>query len=291
MTGEPVDFAPIASNVSAPATWNVAGLPAGLDFDQATGRVTGSSSTVGTYLATMTVTDSRAISSAAKTLRLNVLSSTTAANTFPANVTGVTGYADGEEARAVLYAANNTYGSIPPGGTVVLDFGSPVTANSLRWRQGVSNGRFTVRAVDSGEDLLTVTDRSAGTAAAIGNFPYAVSSRTWSITNTGTVSLNLYQAALGYQSTYPATPTFAVSATQNRALNASLTINMSSPSLGTTAGPAEWGNSGLPPGLSQNPTTGVISGTPNTAGTYVARVWMVSSGIHSGSSTITFNIN
>ncbi|MFL6130419.1 MAG: S8 family peptidase [Mycobacteriales bacterium] len=55
--------------------------------------------------------------------------------------------------------------------------------------------------------------------------------------------------------------------------------------------PYTWSATGLPPGLSINSSSGLISGTPTTAGTYSVTVTARDTGARTGSTTFTWTIN
>jgi hypothetical protein len=58
---------------------------------------------------------------------------------------------------------------------------------------------------------------------------------------------------------------------------------------GTT--PYTWSATGLPPGITIGSSTGTVSGTPTTAGTYTVTVTATDSASHSGSATFTFTVS
>jgi hypothetical protein len=77
------------------------------------------------------------------------------------------------------------------------------------------------------------------------------------------------------------TSTLTATATQNQAFSYQITANNS---------PTSFGASGLPPGLSLNASTGAISGTPTTTGSYSVQITATNS-IGSGTATLAITVS
>src|SRR5690606_29428908 len=87
--GTPYSLTPTRTGGKAPFTWSATGLPAGLTIDEATGKVTGTPTTVGSYSPKLTVVDKYG-REASRTFVLEVVSSgpTITTTSLPAATVG-----------------------------------------------------------------------------------------------------------------------------------------------------------------------------------------------------------
>src|SRR5204862_2251562 len=83
----------------------------------------------------------------------------------------------------------------------------------------------------------------------------------------------------------PATPVITSSLTATGQVGVAFSYTIAA-----TNSPTSYNETGLPAGLSVNTSTGLISGTPTTAGTYAVTISATNSG-GTGSATLTLTIN
>ena len=287
-----------ASGGSQPYTWSVTGLPAGLTFDPATGSVSGTPTTAGKSTVTVTVNDARG-TTAKDTFIWTIVTKVTLA---PIGDQGTT------QGRSVTLSPSATGGTTPyrwsatglphglsiDSGTGAIT-GTPDTLGSSTVTVTVTDGRKTTDKVSfvwtiySAPKLAvppkqnTYIDTAAVPLQMVvtdGVGPYtwtaaklrpgmSIDSRTGVISGT--------PGALG-------TSHVVVTVTDSRGETASVTFDWSidkaqqvydstttqlivaNPSLYT------WSAVNLPPGLSINSATGLVSGTPTQVGTWDIQV-------------------
>jgi len=164
--------------------------------------------------------------------------------------------------------------------------GSPMTAYQIT--SFLSASAFGLSSTPAGLTFNTGTGLLSGTPTTSGTYNLTMSATTVSGTQSRALTLTVASAGVPVVSTSPsmsASPTANLVGTVGTAIS-SITVAGTNPPL--TAG--SFTASGLPPGLSINATTGVISGTPTTSGDYSVNLG-VSNSSGAGSLTVVMRVN
>ena len=305
---------------NGPTSFGAAGLPAGLGINAGTGLISGIPAASGTFTATISAGNAAGGSSSA-TLTLTilpaapVLTNAAAANgqvgvPFGFQIAGTnapTSYsATGLPAGLILNPANGFIGGTPAapgtfaatvsatnaGGTgsrallLTILPAAPVvsSASAVTGRVGVpfgfqlaaTNGptSFGAAGLPAGLTLNAANGFIGGTPVVFGTFPVAVSAANAGGTGHGTLTLHLL----------PAIPVI----TSARTASAQLTVPFSY-NLTASSAPTSYAAAGLPAGLSLNPATGVITGTPTVVGTYAVTLSATNAG-GTGQAVLTLTV-
>ena len=222
--GWPVSLAVVSTCPNAPCVFTLTGAPPGLTVNAATGLVSGTPTTLGSY-ATVTLTSTDAAGAAASSAPFSWTVVAAPTVTTPTTQTSTVNRAD---TLTVVSTCPNTpcaftLANPPPGLTI-----NPTT--------GLISGTPTTLGTYA---TVTVTRTDAAGAAA------SSPAFTWKVVS-------------GPSVTTPATETSTVNRPD------SLTVVSTCPNT-----PCAFTLANPPPGLTINATTGVISGTPTTLGSYV----------------------
>ena len=307
-----------ASN--SPTSFGATGLPAGLSVNTSTGVISGSPTTAGNSSVTISATNAGGTGSATLALKVNpaapvINSPTSATGTVGAAFTyqiaasnsptsfGATGLPNGLSVNtttglisgsptaagnsSVTISATNATGTgtaalaltINPLGTPVIN--SPITASGVvgtafSYQIAASNSptSFGATGLPNGLSVNTTTGLISGTPSTAGTSNATVSATNAGGTGKATVTITIAHPAPVINSATSATGTVG------KAFSYRITA---------TNSPTSFSATGLPGGLSINTSTGVISGTPTTAGTSTV-VLSATNVTGTGTATLTLTV-
>jgi len=233
-------------------TYSATDLPFGLTLNASTGAISGKPTMAGTYLTTVTVNDGSGASSVNFSWTIGTTTGNTVTVTNPGNQTGTVGTAASLQIKATDSAAGQTLTYSATG----LPAGLSISSTT-----GLISGTPTA----NGSSSVTVTVKDATGASGTAAFTWTIgngSGNTVTVTNPGNQTGTVGTAA-------------------------SLQIQASDSAAGQTL---TYSATGLPAGLSISSTTGLISGTPTTAGPSSVTVTVKDATGASGSAAFAWTI-
>ena len=250
--GTPFSFQLTATN--SPTSFTALGLPAGLSLNSVTGLISGTPTAAATSHVQVSASNSAGTSTSA-TLIITIAGSGT----------------DGVPATPALTSA------FTASGTVGTSFNFQITATN-------SPTSFSALGLPTGLSLNSATGLISGTPAAAGTSHVQVNASNAGGTSTSaTLIITISAAGSGGTSTTPVlTSAYTASGTVGTAFYFQITA---------TNSPTSFSALGLPSGLSLNSTSGLISGTPTTAGTPHVQVSASNSAGTSTSGTLIITIS
>jgi len=307
----------------SPTSYAATGLPAGVSINTSTGVISGTPTATGTSTATLTATNSvgtsanfaltiaispalpaiTSASTASGTMGVAFSFTVTASNSptgfgaigLPAGLTinTTTGVISGTPTTAgtssVTVTATNAGGTATGALTITIALAKP-TINSSLTASGTQNQAFSYQisgtgsptsynatGLPAGVTVNTTSGLISGTPTVNGSFSVALSATNSAGTGTATLALTIAAP--------PPAPVV------NSSLTSSGTVGIAySYTITATHSPTSYNATGLPGGLSINTSTGVISGTPTTAGTSSVTIGATNGG-GTGTATLALTIN
>src|SRR2546430_3120860 len=316
----------VASN--CPTSYNATGLPTGLSVDTSTGAISGTPA-VGTdagspYSVAISATNSGGTGSATLTITIKPAKPVI---TSPLTASGQVGVAFSYQITATNNPTSFNATGLPAGLSVNtstgLISGTPTTAGTYSVTISATNAGGTGSAtltltIKPAPPVITSSLTATGTVGAAFSYQITASNSPTSFNATGLPSGLTVNTSTGLISGTPAAGTDAgspysvtISATNSGGTgSATLTITIkpakpviTSPltasgqvgvafsyQITATNNPTSFNATGLPAGLSVNTSTGLISGTPTTAGTYSVTISATNAG-GTGSATLVITTN
>ncbi|HVD97714.1 MAG TPA: carbohydrate-binding protein [Cytophagaceae bacterium] len=310
-TGTAFTYNITASN--NPTSYNATGLPAGLTVNTTTGAITGTPTTAGTYTATVSATNTGGTGSKQVTITISNPATNTPYLGTPWAIPGTIeaeNYDDGGE--GVAYHDNDAINSggqqRTTQGVDVENAGDATGTYDVGFTNPGEWMKYTVNVTTAGTYTLQARVASPGTGnsfhveldgTTIGTIaiPTTTGWQTYQTVSVTTPSLSagqhvlrIYEETGGFNINYitfaaiaPA-PVISSAATATGTTGTAFTYNITA-----SNNPTSYNATGLPAGLTVNTTTGAITGTPTTAGTYNTTVSATNSN-GTGSKTVTITV-
>ncbi|HMG81823.1 MAG TPA: carbohydrate-binding protein, partial [Ferruginibacter sp.] len=309
-------FSYVITASNTPTSYAATSLPAGVSVNTTTGVISGTPTTAGTYTATISATN--AGGTGTKTVAITVSAATVTEAPFGGTAATIPGIIQAENydlgGQGVAYndtdPANNggqyrttdgvdveTTGDTGGG----YDVGYTATGEWMKYTVNVTAaGIYTLQArvasITTGNTLHVELDgvNISGSMAVpnTGNWQVyqTVSVTTPNITS-GQHVVRIYEETGGFNINYiafvalPAAPVVSSAATATGVTGTAFSYAITASNT-----PTSFGATGLPAGVTVNATTGVISGTPTTAGTYIVNINATNAG-GTGNENITVTVS
>ncbi len=253
--GTTFNYALAATNT--PSGFGAGNLPPGLSLDSGSGAITGMPTAAGTFTVPVSATNLYGVSTATLTITVFANAAAQSASNPP--------------------LAPVISGPVSMGGYTGQSLSYPLTA-SYNGQEYVYSSQgtwlFSATGLPPGMTLNTTSPNYYGSASIIGT---PTTAGTYQTTISATLTNGYIYSAQPIATTTAivtflikpgpivSVPTFTNAASVSTPVGTALTTYPS-----VTGSPTSYNASGLPPGLSINVSTGYVSGTPTTAGTYQA---------------------
>ena len=311
-----------------PTSFNATGLPAGLTVNTSTGLISGTPTTAGTYSVTISATNAGGTGSA--TLTLTIVNPPPPVITSATTASGQVGVAFSYQITATnnptSFNATGLAAGLTVNTTTGVISGTPTIAGTYSVTISATNaggtGSATLTLTINNPVPTTTSISPASTTAGSAQFTLTVNGTNFVSTSTvnwnGSALATTFVSSTKLTAIVPAANVAAAGTAFVTVVNPApgggtsnaqtFTINppppvITSPTTATgqvgvafsytitaTNGPTSYNATGLPAGLSVNTSSGVISGTPTTAGTSNVTISATNAG-GTGSATLVITIN
>ncbi|MGZ3236817.1 MAG: beta strand repeat-containing protein, partial [Burkholderiaceae bacterium] len=304
-----------------PTSYNASGLPPGLSINTSTGVISGTPTAAGNYSATISAINSSGTGSA--TLPFSIALSTPVI-TSASTKTGATGVALSYTITANSSPTSFNATGLPSGltintatgvisGTPTANGSTPVTISASN-ATGTGSTTLTINISLSAPTITSSLTASGATGVVFSGYTITATNTPTSYNATGLppgLNINTSTGAISGTPTTNGIYNTSISATNATATDTQtlvFTIALSAPSINSsltasgatgvvfggytitaTNSPTSFNATGLPPGLSVNTSTGVISGTPTLNGTYNTSI-SATNATSTDSKTLVFTI-